>query len=114
MFQEIKMLSENRACFLFDEHIHFVDADMSKQWEFAGKVAKIVKTCEPALDRMVQRAETNEDVQAFVEAQNLLNRIMSDAYWYATKAYNSRDNCGLIHRFEAIKIAEKMAETETQ
>ena len=113
MFQEIEILSETRSCFMFDDHIHFVDADMTNQWEFAGKVAKIVKANESVLDRMVKRAESNEDVQRFVEAQELLNRIMSDAFWHATKAYNNRENCGLIHRFDLIKIAEKMS-GETQ
>jgi hypothetical protein len=94
--------------------MHFVDADMSKQWEFAGKVAKIVKANESVLDRMVQRAETDEDVQKFVEAQNLLNRIMSDAFWHATKAYNTREDCGLIHRFRLGDQAIEMMEKEAQ
>jgi hypothetical protein len=34
---------------------------------------------------------------------------MSDAFWHATKAYNTREDCGIIHRFDLIKIAEKMA-----
>jgi hypothetical protein len=114
MFQEIKVLSETRSCFVFDDHIHFVEADMTKQWEFAGKVAKIVKANESVLDRMVQRAESDEDVQKFVEAQNLLNRIMSDAFWHATKAYNTREDCGLIHRFRLGDQAIEMMEKEAQ
>lgn len=111
MFQEIEALSEDlpetRSCFWFNDHFYFIEADMSKQWEFAGRVAKIVKTCEPELDRMLERAESNEDVEKFVEAQDLLNRIMSDAFWHATKAFNSRENCGLIHRF---KLADQSIE----
>ena len=36
---------------------------------------------------------------------------MSDAFWHATKAYNTREDCGLIHRFrlgdQAIEMMEK-------
>lgn len=112
MFQEIEILSETRSAFVFDDHAHFVDADMSKQWEFAGKVAKIVKSCESVLDRIVQHAESDEDVEKFTEAQNLLNRIMSDAFWHATKAYNTREDCGLIHRFKLADQSIEMMEKE--